>query len=205
MALYVFRHCQTDWNREKRLQGRMETELNETGIAQAKRMAEILAEKQLTFDRIYTSPLERAVRSCELVTRRSREEFVRDTRITEIDFGAMEGAGYDSLRGSARFFFTEPERYTPPENGEPLSALMRRTTSFLESIKEEAERSNVFLASHGTAIHTMILFFRKQSLRFLWEERVGNGDVFVADVVQGRYVLRPGKFSLTEEGRGGCA
>ena len=34
--IYVIRHGQTDWNLEGKTQGGIETELNETGIMQAK-------------------------------------------------------------------------------------------------------------------------------------------------------------------------
>ena len=40
--LFLFRHGETDWNREGRLQGHTDTALNDTGLAQAKALGETL-------------------------------------------------------------------------------------------------------------------------------------------------------------------
>ena len=44
MELYIIRHGETDWNIEKRLQGRSDTELNAYGIELAEITAEALKE-----------------------------------------------------------------------------------------------------------------------------------------------------------------
>ena len=52
--IYIVRHGQTNWNLEKRNQGRKDIELNEKGILQAKETAEKLKDKK--FDIVYSSP-----------------------------------------------------------------------------------------------------------------------------------------------------
>ena len=82
MRLYVLRHGQTQLNSERRLQGHMQTELNDVGIAQAEMVASILNDNGIKFDRIYSSPLERAIRTGEIATGVSRESFVIDHNLT---------------------------------------------------------------------------------------------------------------------------
>ena len=97
MRLYILIHGQTYLNSEKRFQGRMQTELNDVGIAQAEKVASILSDKNIKFDKIYSSPLERAIRTGEIATGISRDKFVIDDNLTEIDFGINEGRKYDEI------------------------------------------------------------------------------------------------------------
>ena len=56
--LFVFRHGETDWNREGRLQGHTDTRLNATGLAQAEALAESLRAHRP--DAVVSSDLARA-------------------------------------------------------------------------------------------------------------------------------------------------
>src|SRR5258707_14296931 len=56
--LFLFRHGETDWNREGRLQGYTDTPLNATGLAQAEALAETLRPHRL--DAVVSSDLMRA-------------------------------------------------------------------------------------------------------------------------------------------------
>ena len=44
MKLYIIRHGETDWNKEKRLQGQVDTQLNEYGIELARITGDALKE-----------------------------------------------------------------------------------------------------------------------------------------------------------------
>ena len=182
MRLYVLRHGQTQLNSERRLQGHMQTELNDVGIAQAEMVASILNDKGIKFDRIYSSPLERAIRTGEIATGVSRESFVIDHNLTEIDFGINEGRKYDELQGASGNIFLSPETYLPPEGGESLESLLNRMKHFLERMRDEECEGNVLAVSHGTAIHMILLYLRGMSLSELWTEHVGNCNVTVIDI-----------------------
>ena len=58
-TLVMWRHGQTDYNKQHRIQGQIDIPLNETGIAQAKDAAVGLA--RLPFTRVVSSPLGRAL------------------------------------------------------------------------------------------------------------------------------------------------
>lgn len=62
------RHGETDGNRGNRLQGRADIPLNENGIRQAKVAGEKLLKKNLIFDAVYSSPLQRAMDTAVLVS-----------------------------------------------------------------------------------------------------------------------------------------
>ncbi|MBQ3946407.1 MAG: histidine phosphatase family protein, partial [Alphaproteobacteria bacterium] len=83
---YIVRHGQTDYNKEHKLQGRLDTPLNETGMEQAKTIAESL--KDIHFDVIYYSPLTRAKQTTdELIKTHSEAKVLEAKEIIERDFG----------------------------------------------------------------------------------------------------------------------
>src|SRR5262245_21212457 len=59
LRIYLARHGETDWNAERRLQGRTDTLLNATGRQQAAKLAERL--KGVRLDAVYTSTLSRSI------------------------------------------------------------------------------------------------------------------------------------------------
>ena len=89
MKIYLIRHGETDWNKERRLQGRKDIPLNENGVQVAKLTAESLS--QVKFDKVYSSPLKRAFETATLVTA-GQYTIEKETRLLEIDFGVCEGA-----------------------------------------------------------------------------------------------------------------
>ena len=190
MRLYILRHGQTNLNSEKRFQGRMQTELNDIGIAQAEKVSELLSERGIKFDKIYCSPLERAIKTGEIATGMTRDKFIIDEDLTEIDFGINEGRKYDELQGETGNIFLSPESYLPPEGGESLEMLKFRIKRFLKRIREENSEGNILAVTHGTAIHMMLIYMRDMELHDRWAERVGNCNVTVVDIQGSELAIR---------------
>ena len=65
MELYIVRHGETLWNREKRLQGREDIELSENGRKVARLTGEALMDTRI--DKIFSSPLKRAYETACLI------------------------------------------------------------------------------------------------------------------------------------------
>ena len=86
---FYIRHGETDWNRQRRYQGKIDIPLNDTGEQQAKDAVAGLLGKGITH--IFSSPLRRARRTADIINS------VLDLPLTEIDtlqecnFGEMEG------------------------------------------------------------------------------------------------------------------
>ena len=87
--IFLIRHGQTEFNLQRRLQGRMDSPLTELGIEQARRMGRVL--KQAVSDpetwTIISSPLGRTRRTAEIVceTIGLGCEIETDDRLMEID------------------------------------------------------------------------------------------------------------------------
>lgn len=190
MRLYILRHGQTALNKERRLQGRMQTELNDIGIEQAKALRDILKTKNIEFDKIFCSPLERAIRTGEIATGRKRDEFEIVDELSEISFGVNEGCKYDDIKEAHGNIFSMPESYIPPKGGESLEELQARTVDFLFRMKKAAISGNVLAVSHGTAIHSMLIYLRGQEFKDLWSEHVGNCNLTAIDINQDGFKIR---------------
>jgi broad specificity phosphatase PhoE len=87
--LFLFRHGETDWNREGRLQGRTDTLLNTTGLAQARALAEKLLTHRL--DAVVSSDLSRAQTTAQIVAETAGVPLFIEPGLREVDVGAAEG------------------------------------------------------------------------------------------------------------------
>lgn len=92
MEIYLVRHGETAKNREKLLQGRSDLPMNEKGVRQAEGARDFLRERGIHFDRIYSSPLQRAVRTAVIAAGLEDDRAImRDERLLEMDYGPYEG------------------------------------------------------------------------------------------------------------------
>lgn len=90
MDIYIIRHGQTDANLRNELQGRRDVPLNEQGREQARRARAFLDERGILFDRVYSSPLCRAVETARIVSG-GGVPVEKDDRLLEMDYGPYEG------------------------------------------------------------------------------------------------------------------
>lgn len=119
------RHGETDWNREKRTQGQIDTPLNALGRDQAREAAERLSQEPIA--RIVASSLSRARETAEIVADVVGAPLSLDDDLREVMLGEMEGATHDAR--NIRFWRGS---YDPPGGetfrgfGDRVWAAMRR-------------------------------------------------------------------------------
>ncbi len=96
LKLYLIRHGETDWNKEFKIQGSSDIELNEYG----RELAFITREglRHIPFDIAYTSPLKRAKETAEIILGGRNIPLYEDKRVQEACFGSFEGATLKELR-----------------------------------------------------------------------------------------------------------
>lgn len=85
--LYVVRHGDTEWTDAHRKTGRTDLPLNARGETNARQLGDRL--RSVSFDRVFTSPLQRAQRTCELAGFGEVAEL--DSDLVEWDYGRFEG------------------------------------------------------------------------------------------------------------------
>lgn len=159
---YIFRHGETDYNAERRWQGcGIDVDLNENGVAQAHALAERLKDKKIEI--IYSSNLKRAVQTTEIVTGFLGINFCRIPDLREANLGQTEGL----LKSEVAETFPEAfARWYSPENnpdvrfpgGESKREIWSRMYAVLERLLE-TEYSVIGIASHGSSIRYLLMFF----------------------------------------------
>ena len=120
MKIYITRHGQTDWNTKWKLQGRTDTELNDFGREQARKTGEGLRRTGIRFDRVYSSPLKRALETAAIMSDFAQEAVMKDDRLIELSFGQAEGTTGEERKSIPELsgfdnFFTAPEKYVAKE------------------------------------------------------------------------------------------
>ena len=194
MEIYIVRHGQTMWNKEKRLQGSVDIELNENG-----RELAIITGKNLSdtsIDIIYSSPLKRAYETATLIRGERNIDIITDDRLRELNFGSMEGECYEKLYEEKthgfKYFFTEPQLYYPPEDGETLEHLIERASNFMTNIIEplEDKYERVMVVAHGAMNKALMTHVKKHSLEHFWSGGLQkNCNVIILDYSHSKYQI----------------
>ncbi len=171
MKLYIIRHGETDWNKERRLQGQSDTMLNEYGIELAKITSEAL--KDVHFDYIFSSPLKRAYKTAEIIRGERNIPIVTDDRLKEIGFGVNEGVSSELITKDFHYFFDAPEKYVPAKGGETYEQLCARSRDFIDkvlvplSIKEPD--AAVLVTAHGALNKSMMIYLNHLEIKNMWD------------------------------------
>lgn len=93
-SLYLVRHGETAWSLSGQHTGRTDVSLTEQGERDARELAERL--RGVSFSRVFTSPLQRARRTCELAALNRVAEIEPD--LAEWDYGNYEGMRAGDIR-----------------------------------------------------------------------------------------------------------
>lgn len=92
--LVLLRHGESDWNRDKRFTGWTDIGLSSAGAAEAKRAGERLRSSGYHFDVCFTSVLQRATQTSEIVLETmglAQVPIERSWRLNERHYGALQG------------------------------------------------------------------------------------------------------------------
>lgn len=152
-TIVLVRHGETDWNRERRLQGHADTPLNEAGRSQARGLAEILDAER--FGAVYTSPLRRASDTAAIVAERLGIELHELEALREIDVGEWEGLTIDEVRARFPARLEDAWRSGWP-NGETHEQLTARVVPALLELGRRHAGGRVLGVTHAGPIRAAV-------------------------------------------------
>lgn len=188
MMILLVRHGETDWNRQKRLQGRQDIPLCDSGRDQMRRCGEALV--GLTVDEMCTSPLCRATESAELLGASlgfPAESIRHEHDLIERDCGSLDGLTQAELRVRR----SQTER----DETEPLYAVRERMMRTVLRIARHGKARCVLIVSHSVAIKALMArLYNKPELQ---RKGTHNAGVSIIEYKGGR--LHPRAFDLAPE------
>lgn len=192
MIIYLFRHGETDWNKARRLQGQSDISLNEFGRELAVKTADAL--KDVKFDRVFSSPLDRALETAKIIsgwrkvcpvegeeqTGAGAQVIRIDNRLREINFGNCEGGQFDEMKADKSHplhnFFCHPEAYEPPVGAESLEDVVKRGREFFaeQILPLEGTCENVLVVAHGAFNRSLLNTIKGTPLQDFWQIGLPN-------------------------------
>jgi len=156
--LILLRHGETTYNATQRMQGQLDTELSERGIAQAQAAAEEL--RGLGIAKIVSSDLTRARATAEVVGEELGVDVSVDKRLRETHLGAWQGmthAEVDEAHEGARTHWRHNAHWAPPEGESRVDVAIRAREVVDELLRSypEWDGSAVLLVAHGGTISAL--------------------------------------------------
>ena len=155
--LFIVRHGETEWNKNRKYQGQKDVKLNETGKKQVRLSAEELAEFDL--EAVCSSNLSRARDTAEEIAASHQLQVRQFAGLREIDFGDWEGKSYEEIieQQKERFhdWLQNPGRTSPP-GGEDMQEFQQRVCRAFEQILEFSA-DKIAVAAHGGSIRVYML------------------------------------------------
>lgn len=154
MRLIIVRHGQTEGNINEIAQGRMQDPLNETGIGQAKKVAERLKTERI--DVIYSSDLKRAMMTADEIIRFHPDVPVHYVgELAERDYGDFTGKPFKFVNEKQVGSGLERNEYRPP-GGESFRDVSKRADAFLDRILQKHKGQTVLFVTHGGIKRTLM-------------------------------------------------
>ncbi|NNN22007.1 MAG: histidine phosphatase family protein [Acidimicrobiales bacterium] len=138
--VYLIRHGATKWSETGQHTGRTDLDLNETGVNEARELR--LYVEELHIEKVFSSPLKRAIETAQLVGFHS---FEFDNNLLEWDYGQVEGLTTDDMRKKIPGWTIFKNGV---EGGETLEEVYERAKKVVIKVREQ-DVNSVALCAHG--------------------------------------------------------
>lgn len=178
LELYVARHGETDWNRERRLQGAVDIPLNATGVAQAQALAGKLA--HLDFAHVYVSNLRRAQQTAAAFSPGIPRTVLAE--LAERSLGEFEGKQLSGMDAKALEVY-QSRKFAWDDDlggGESLRAHRERVRRAVAVIQSRHASGAVLIVAHGATNAVMLSDFRGREPHDVADLQITNGSVYRA-------------------------
>jgi alpha-ribazole phosphatase len=188
-SIILVRHGQTAWNTSEVFRGRIDIELDETGLKQAELLGEYLGQREL--EAVYSSPLKRAVQTAEAIAHHHGLAAEIAPGLNDMDFGEWQGLSLQDVRSRFSELFemwsSEPHRVRIP-SGESLDDVRERVLTLVNRIVDKHE-GTVVLVSHRVVNKVLICALLGLDSSHFWDIRLDTCGMTTFEIANGRFVL----------------
>jgi probable phosphoglycerate mutase len=176
LQLYFTRHGETEWNAEKRIQGRLNSNLTANGVLHARLLGKKLA--STPFDAVIASPSTRTVETAKLIIGDRPLSIITDERLMEIHLGRWQGKTMAEIKemDPERYdcYRNHPKLFTNPE-GESFCDVRKRVEEVLYSLEETYQSGNLLIVTHGVVIKVLQMICKNSPIDRIWDPPLIEG------------------------------
>lgn len=201
-SIIFLRHGQAKNNTERILAGRTPgIPLTEKGIEQAKKAAEFL--EHMNISAIYSSPIERAKHTAEIVGSHNSVDVKIDERLIELDMGKFTGMPYEQIfssHGNVFMKFYNGELEIAHNGVETFDQVKKRVLGIVDHVLDNHPDENVVLVTHMDPIKAMLSTIVDLTAENLFELIIANASLNIFREykrkfsVSGLNVMHPSRF-----------
>ena len=169
--LVLLRHGQSQWNLENRFTGWKDVPLTQKGIDEANNAGLLLQKNKINIDKVFSSVLERANKTAEIVLNVSGIEnlfengkltYEKDQSLNERDYGDLVGLNKTETAdkfGKEQVQIWRRSYDTPPPNGESLKDVVNRVSPYFNEIIKPyiLDKKNVLIVAHGNSLRAIMI------------------------------------------------
>jgi len=177
IKLILVRHSESTWNKLKKVQGIRNPKLSEKG----KRQSQLLAKrfKGMRFDAVYSSQLNRAYETAEIVT---NSDICILEDLQEIKLGVWEGKTINQVNKEYKElyekWYKEPVEVKIP-GGETILEFKNRIIKAFDRIKAQHPYQEVLVVTHGGVISVYLAHLLEMNLNKVWSIMVKNSSITI--------------------------
>ena len=176
--IILVRHGETDWNKEKRIQGGLSnTPLNGLGRKQAEKLA--LRLRQDDIRAVYSSPLDRSLDTARGIARYHRLEVSIEPSLREIEAGELEGVTTSDMGRRLSELLTQHGVATRLPGGESLAEVQRRSWDAVRRLSRQHPDGVIVLVSHYFVVLAVVCSVLGLPLPGIRRLRLSNGSISI--------------------------
>ncbi|MCP2519075.1 histidine phosphatase family protein [Candidatus Aminicenantes bacterium AC-708-M15] len=154
--IFLARHGQTDWNREGRIQGWTDTELNELGKKQAQALYNYLKRENIKV--IYTSTLKRTIQTAKPFTKKTSIPIQNIKELREMNMGILQGHLNSEPEVRKELNLMKKNLNYRVPKGESYMDFYKRVSKFMEKILKKHKNETILIIGHN-GTNSMILAY----------------------------------------------
>jgi len=201
-SIIFLRHGQALNNTQRILAGRTPgVPLTEKGIDQAEKAAKFLEDMDISA--IYSSPIERAKNTANIVGKHNSIDVRIDDRLIELDMGKFTGMPYDKIfssHGNVFMKFYRGELEIAHNGVETFADVKKRVLGMVDDVIKNHPDENVVLVTHMDPIKAMLSTVVSLSPENLFELIIANASLNIFKEynrkfsISGLNVMHPTRF-----------
>ena len=184
-TLVLVRHGQSEWNLKNLFTGWKDPDLTEKGVEEAIEGGRKLKAKGIAFDLAFTSVLQRAQKTCQLILDEIGQpdlETIRNQALNERNYGDLAGLNKDDARkkwGEDQVHIWRRSYDVPPpgDDGESLKDTGARVWPYFmhDVLPQLMGGKTVLIAAHGNSLRSLVMAMEGLSPEEIVAKEIATG------------------------------